>query len=68
MRGWLDVWIVLSWLQEGYKPPCRLAGYFLAFGRAAIGAGFVVNVGKNCLFVMWREYAAGLLSVVFCVG
>ena len=22
--GWLDVWVVLSWQQEGHKPPCCL--------------------------------------------
>ena len=26
VRGWHADWFVLSWLQEGYKPPCRLAG------------------------------------------
>ena len=26
MRGWLGVLVVLSWLQEGYKTHCCLAG------------------------------------------
>ena len=26
VKGWLDVWVVLSCLQEGYRHSCRLAG------------------------------------------
>ena len=61
MRGWLDDWFVLSCLTEGYKPLCRLAGYFLAFGRAAIGAGLVVKCRRR-MFVGHLERARSWLN------
>ena len=68
VKGWLDVLVVLSCLQEEYKPPCRLAWYFLAFGRAAIGAGLVVKCRRQ-LFAGHMERVRSWLDIcgVLCL-
>ena len=45
-----------------------LLGKFLLLARRRSVLVFLRNAGADCLLVIWREYAAGLMAVVFCVG